>query len=188
MVKNKNTRDNIIIISVVVGIIVAGIIIVNLNNKTVVQQDNLATISQALMPMTFEQKIEALKDEVMAKIMKGESAGIVTTKGELFPTFDPYRAILDDCRRIGGKMNLDCLSFGPLQFKLSTIILFEKELNGNDITEMEALVIAHDMELASKLFDDIVYGVEGGIWNWSVAQHDKSYYNTVIPIIRKLIE
>lgn len=143
---------------------------------------------ESIVPKTLEEKIEELKDEVRTKILNGESAGIVVEEGALFPTFDPYGAILDKCRRIGGKMDLDCLSFGQLQFKLSTIIKYEKDLNGNDITEMEALVIAHDTERASKLFDDIVYGVEGGIWNWSVAEHDKSYYNTVIPIIRKLIE
>lgn len=196
MIHNKNKTKNFVIWAAMIAVfvILAGNHIVKSGmfkselisyEKEVIAEVLESTLGKTV---TLEDKIELLKTEVRDKIMKGESAGIVTDEGELFPTFDPYSAILEKCARIGGKMDLDCLSFGPLQFKLSTIILYEKQLNGLDITEMEALVIAHDVELASQLFDEIVYNVEGGIWNWSVAQHDKNYYNTVIPIIRKLIE
>lgn len=191
--KIKNNKEGFwhaIKILAIVTLTIGGSLIYLFFNGTYFQDvayENKAFIEVEAPLMTFEEKVNALKTEVRDKIMNGESAGIITEEGELFPTFDPHSAILEKCRKIGGKMNLDCLSFGPLQFKLSTIIRYEKDLNGRNITEMEALIIAHDVEMASKLFDDIVYGVEGGIWNWSVAYHNVSYYETVIPIIRKLI-
>ena len=154
-----------------------------------IQRDNaIYKATEELDLVRTNRKVEELKDEIRNKIIFNESSIYETNTGELFLTFDPYGKILERCRRIGGKMNLDCLSFGPLQFKLSTVIYFESRLNGNDITEMEALVIAQDIDKASKLFDDIVYGVEGGIWNWAAAEKDRQYYATVIPIVRKLLE
>lgn len=137
---------------------------------------------------TMEEKLEELKDEVRNKIMKIESGSIVTDTGEMFATFDPPRSKYEKCRRIGGKMDLECLSFGPLQFKIPTIIYYEKKINDRDVTEKEAFEIAHDLEEASRLFDDIIYNEEGGIWNWSAAKDDPEYYTNVIPIIRKLME
>ena len=188
----KNSKIvNVLILLYTVGVIafiIFHVVFMNwIENKNAELDAIQAANTLIIEARTIEEKVVDLKNEVRNKIMNRESAGIVVEAGDLFPTFDPSRSNMDSCRRVGGKMNLDCLSFGPLQFKLSTIIYYEKEINNVDVTEMEALVIAHDLERSSKLFDDIVYNVEGGIWNWSAALIDPGYYNTVIPIIRNLI-
>ena len=196
MIHNRKKVKRIIIWTVMIVTFIVAVGSYIFNNKDIFEEityqkeKTISDISEIEknLPKTLPEKIKVLKDRVRNKIMNGESAGIVVKEGDLFPTFDPHEEIIEKCRRIGGKMNLDCLSFGSLQFKISTIVRFEKELNGIDVTEIEALIIAHDIERAAKLFDDIVYGIEGGIWMWAVANRDKSYYSTVIPIIRELME
>lgn len=193
----KKTKKIVIWAVIITAVVVVGAnyLITNdlLNSEPLIYQRESTELDNALTstfikPLTFEEKIEALKTEVRDKIMFGESQNHVIEEGEVFFTFDPSSSILAECRRVGGRMNLDCLSFGPLQFKVSTIIYYENKLNGIDVSESEAIIIAHDIKRASKLFDDIVYGENGGIWNWSVAYQDVVYYETVIPIVRKLIK
>jgi len=137
--------------------------------------------------LSLEETIVNLKEEVVARIIREES-GSGHKEGELLYAHDPQKAKRGTCARIGGKRDINCDSWGILMFKLPTIIFYYKTLYGQEISEKEALLIAIDDEKAKELASDIIFEVEGGVWNWSVAYNDPEYYAHIIPFVRSLEE
>lgn len=131
--------------------------------------------------------VEQLQDEVVARLQRDESGG-KESGDRLVYTNDPSSANAGKCARVGGLRDIECDSWGVMQFKLTTIIHFSKVLYDKDITQKEAVQIALDDEKARALAKDIIFKVEGGVWNWSAAYKDESYYAYQIPFIRSLAE
>lgn len=131
--------------------------------------------------------VSQLKQEVVARLRRDESGG-EDSGGDLFYTHDPSSAYVGTCARIGGKRNIQCDSWGVMQFKLTTVIHYYKVLYGEVITQKQALVIALDDDKAEALASDIIFNVEGGVWEWSAANNDSSYYAYQVPFIRSLTE
>jgi hypothetical protein len=92
-------------------------------------------------------KIEALKDDVVARLSKCESAGAA----------DPDGLIVFDTNHKA--------SIGRMQFQTATVIQYYKKLYKQTITSKEANVIAMDKEKATQLAKDIIFN-DGGIGNW----------------------
>lgn len=127
-----------------------------------------------------------LENEVIARLQRDES-GIDSSGGDVFYANDPSSDLVGACQRIGGKRHIGCDSWGVMQFKLTTVMHYYEELYGEKITQKEALLIALDDEKARALARDIIFEVEGGVWNWTAANNDASYYAYQIPFIRSLI-
>lgn len=150
--------------------------------------------ASALTTERLEVKVRELKDEVLYRIrngadgVSGESSGYVAAAGSLFYTNDPSRSNKDVCQRIGGRRHIECDSWGSWQFKLTTIIHYHEVLYGETLTEVEALLIALDEEKAKALAEAIIFGVEGGVWNWSTTIGDEDYYRRTVPLVRELEE
>ena len=138
-----------------------------------------------LAVLLLGKKTKALKDEVLAQLLADES-NVPFSDTDVFYTHDPSQANYDKCRAIGGRRNINCDSWGPLQFKITTVQHYYKTLYSEDISQKEALFIALDEEKATKLAQDIIFEVEGGIYEWSASSKHVEYYNAVIPFIRDL--
>lgn len=130
--------------------------------------------------------IKDLEDEVIARLQRDESGG-EDSGGDLFYTNDPSSAYRSSCARIGGLRDIRCDSWGVMQFKLTTVMHYYDVLYGQKITQKEALAIAIDDEQARELARDIIFEVEGGVWNWIAANNDANYYAYQVPFIRSLI-
>lgn len=131
--------------------------------------------------------VDQLKDELRDKLLGAESNNGHRGDDNVLFTLDFQNKDAHICTKEGGDYPLRCLSFGDYQFKIDTVIGYEKELHNRIITEWEALEITHDNNRAAILFDDIVYRVQGGLpSNWKTS-YDKNpvYYDTMVSIIRK---
>ena len=93
-------------------------------------------------------KVNELKGEVLDALKKCESAGHSEDDGIII--FDSNGAI----------------SAGQFQFQKKTVVHFFKELYGEDLTSKEALLIALDTAKARNLARDIIFTVDGGVYNW----------------------
>lgn len=105
---------------------------------------------------TMPAKIEALKDEVVNDLAKCESAG--HTEDDAIVIFDNNKA--------GTLKRKDIPSFGILQFKVSTVQHYKKLIDGEVLTNKEAIILALEADRAQKLAKDIIFTVDGGIYNW----------------------
>lgn len=121
---------------------------------------------------TLKGKITTLKYEVVDAIQKCESQN----NKDLIYTFDP------DPRQ----PNKQIASFGQFQYKLKTIVDYQKMLYGVEITERQALDIALDEGKARDLTLDIVFKDNGkGVLNWfnCSKKHD---LKTKVELIKEL--
>ena len=109
-------------------------------------------------------KIGELKDQVVQDIKKCESAGY--DEDDAIVTFDPQQSKKSTCSKIGST-NQDCYSFGTYQFKTNTVKYYYEMLHGEELTTKEALMIALDDNKAEQLTKEIVFDVQGGIFNWT---------------------
>lgn len=132
--------------------------------------------------------VTQLQREVVARLQRDESGDVDTSGGIVFYTNDPRSDLQGQCARIGGKRHIECDSWGVMQFKLTTVMYFYDVLYGQKITEKEALLIALDDDKARELASDIIFKVEGGVWNWSAASNDANYFSYQIPFIRTLMD
>ena len=132
------------------------------------------------------QAIEAMKMNVVRKLKDGESAGLKNTDNKMLITVDPIRSERAKCTRIGGRMGEDCVSVGVMQFKISTVKLYEKKLYGKTVTSKEAMLIALDDMQAMKLAKDIIFEVKGAVWQWGFASSHHDWFNKEISDIRRL--
>lgn len=184
-------------VAVVGGSIYGGYMLAQKTSTVVV--DNNAAVEEAVNETAkrYESLLEEHKDdlrgvikdlenEVIARLQRDESGG-GDSGGDVFYTNDPSSDLVGTCSRIGGKRHIGCDSWGVMQFKLTTVMHYYDVLYGKKITEKEALTIALDDDKARALARDIIFDVEGGVWNWSAANNDASYYAYQIPFIRSLI-
>lgn len=132
--------------------------------------------------------VAQLQKEVIARLQRDESGDVDTSGGIVFYANDPRSDLQGSCARIGGKRNIECDSWGVMQFKLTTVMHYYDVLYGKQITEKEALLIALDDDQARALASDIIFKVEGGVWNWSAANNDANYFSYQIPFIRTLMD
>jgi len=140
-------------------------------------------------------KIENVKvDSKIIKMMKQDVVKMVRysevdrelEQGELFYTNDPHSSISKKCNKVGGKRGIACDSWGAFQFKIPTVQFYYKKLYGTELTEMEAMLIALDEDKATALAEDMIFKIEGAVWEWSGAQKNKAYLAIQIPLIRKM--
>ena len=102
-------------------------------------------------------KIEALKADVVDRLLACESAGHTEDYGLV--TFDQNKA--------GTLSSRNTPSFGILQFKVTTVQAFVKKQTGNDITGKEAILLALDAKEARALASYVIFDTEGGIFHWA---------------------
>ena len=60
------------------------------------------------------------------------------------------------------------------------------KLNDEKVTEVEAMLIALDSKQARQLASDIIFKVQGGVWEWGAATKHEDYMSRRIPLIREL--
>ena len=148
--------------------------------------------AQAQSREMLDKKIREIKDEVMNRIKygkngtSGESAGHRPKEGSVFYANDPRDALESHCSALNVVRNIECDSWGEWQFKILTVIHYMKELYGQDVSQVDALVIALDKAKADALAEKIIFEVKGGVWNWSVTKGDEDYYNEKITLVREL--
>lgn len=135
----------------------------------------------------IKEVVAALEDEVVARLQRDES-GIEASGGDVFYANDPRSALAGSCTTIGGRRNIECDSWGVMQFKIPTVIGYYKQIHGVELSQKEALLLALDDEKARALAKEIIFTVEGGVWNWSAAYNDEAFYAYQIPFIRSLAE
>lgn len=112
-------------------------------------------------------KVEALKNDVIDQLIKCESAGHKEDDGII---------ILDTNNR---------MSIGQLQFQTKTVQHYYKTLYGKTITTKEAVNVALDTDLASKLAKDIIFTTDKGLSNW-INCTNKYDLKTQVKVINKL--
>lgn len=118
-------------------------------------------------------KIESLKDQVVEEIAQKESDNAQTSDGLV---------VIDD-NKAKSLPKKDKLSYGCMQMKISTVQFFSKKLYNQDISNHDAIILALDCEKAKALSKDIVFKVQGGLFNWSVADKEMKVR---VELIKKL--
>lgn len=109
-----------------------------------------ASSAEVVVRDSFPAHLEALKDEVVDKIIGCESGGLTEDDGVI--VFDSNHKA----------------SIGLVQFQQSTVIQYEWVLYGELVTKKQAIAIALDKDLSRQLAKDVIFKVDGGIWNWAV--------------------
>lgn len=74
----------------------------------------------------------------------------------------------------------DKVSYGCMQFKISTIEHYYSVLKLGQITDQDAAILAIDCTQAKSLAKQIIFQTDGGLWNWSVATPDMAAKVTII--------
>jgi hypothetical protein len=97
---------------------------------------------------TTPQKIDALKADLVSRLMACESAG--HTEGDGIIIFDSNAKA----------------SIGRAQFQKATIVYYEKQLYDRDVSGKEAVEIALDDAQAAQLAQDIIFKTDDGLHNW----------------------
>ncbi len=134
----------------------------------------------------IDSKIIAIMKADVVKMVRYSEVNRELEQGELFYTNDPHSSISKKCNKVGGKRGISCDSWGVLQFKIPTVQFYYKKLYDKELTEMEAMLVALDEKKASKLAEDIIFKVDGGVWEWAGAQKNKAYLSKQIPFIRDI--
>jgi hypothetical protein len=104
----------------------------------------------AVTPETIDltpQKIEALKADVVTRIMQCESGGHSEDDGIII--FDTNNEA----------------SIGQLQWQRKSVQFYEKKLYGRDVSPKEAVAIALDTTEAAQLARDVIFKADG-LKNW----------------------
>lgn len=99
----------------------------------------------------FSQKIDALKNAVVDELMSCEAAGHDEDSGLV--TYDPTDAQYSKLVNSGKYTVVDKgeMSYGPLQFKKSTVIYYNKLKTGDTMTGKDAILTALDKEKSWEL-------------------------------------
>jgi len=119
----------------------------------------------------FEEKLDGLKNDVVRRL--SDECEFTNKKR------DP---LVIDSNGKGGQQ----VSIGDLQFTPKTVIHYYKVLYGDDIDYDKAIEIALDEEVAAKFAKDIIFQVDGGIWNWRQCA-EKLDLAPDITVIKKLM-
>lgn len=77
------------------------------------------------------------------------------------------------------------MSIGPMMFQVATVIHYEKQLYGKDVTALEATNIALDEGQAKALAQDIMFKDSKGVGNWFNCMN-KTGVSAKIGVIKEL--
>lgn len=99
--------------------------------------------------------IEALKNDLVSTLSDCERAG--KSEDDAPVTYDNNKA--------GTLSKKNIPSFGILQFKVSTVQMYEKQRSGRELTNKEAITLALDADSARDLAKYVIFE-KGGLDNW----------------------
>ena len=152
---NRDTRGRFarkhrwILLTSLAGILFGSVVAFHVNFMDWMDQNTYqAPVETVFAAVNMEARVEALKEDILTRLMECESAGYTEDDGIII--FDSNGAI----------------SAGQFQFQKKTVVHFFKELYGEDLTSKEALLIALDTAKARNLARDIIFTVDGGVYNW----------------------
>ena len=114
-------------------------------------------------------KIEDLKNSVVERLVKCESAGLKESDAPI---------ILDTNKK---------MSIGVLQFQVATVIHYVKVLESRDITKLEATLIALDADKAKSLAKSIIFETKSGVISDWFNCSNKGNLQSEVNLIKKLI-
>lgn len=136
----------------------------------------------------IEARLASLKVEILATMRAGETSNKTIEAGQLFYTNDPKRSDRPKCAVIGGKRDLNCDSWGAYQFKIPTVQLYYQKLYNQNISQVDAMLVALDIIKAEALAYDIVIKEKGGIKsNWENTYYaNEDFFETAITQVRTL--
>lgn len=126
----------------------------------------------------FTKKIDSLKDEVINKLMLCEAPGYKDT--DVMVTFDPLES-----NPTGTKLS-HIPSYGPLQFKESTVIHYYKLQNGKTLTPKEAVSLALDSKSAKELAKFVIFETKGKVTGDWKHCGEKLNLDSQVDLIKKL--
>lgn len=130
--------------------------------------------------------VEELENRLDAIVWGGESEKKVMAEGEIFPTFDPSKAMYAQCIKIGGTQPKDCLSYGPRQEKIGTIEVYWPKLHsGETVSDKRAREIAEDNVLSRRFFLDCAEYAKGCADNWTTFTAHKPEGQIYLDLIRQ---
>lgn len=144
----------------------------------------LTYTAEASVLVTENRTVAQMKQDLIHIIWAEESGKYVPKAGEILPTFDPNSSEYPSCIKRGGRMPLYCISYGPMQIKLSTLIGFSEQIYGKKVTEKEARDIAEDLETAQDFFLQCSIKIKGCVYHWTKAKEHKMEVETLIKYIR----
>lgn len=133
------------------GITVAGYKVGALSNVQIALAEKEVDVTDA----RFAMKIEAMKMELVDQLMQCESPGYKDSDGLI--TYDPQK---------GNTVASKIPSIGRLQFKVSTVIHYEKTLHNAVLTPTEAIKLALDTEKSKVLARDIMFKSNNKANDW----------------------
>jgi hypothetical protein len=145
-----------IVMGIGLGGAMVGGLIVGLSIGSITKYTKAEEVHVPVYVDTMPQKIEALKDEVVKDLESCESAG---------HTEDDAIVILDN-NKAGTLKRKDIPSFGVLQFKVSTVQHYKKLIDGEVLTNKQAVLLALEAAEARELAKSIIFETDGGIQNW----------------------
>lgn len=145
-----------IVMGIGLGGAMVGGLIVGLSIGSITKYTKAEEVQVPVYVDTMPQKIEALKDEVVKDLESCESAG---------HTEDDAIVILDN-NKAGTLKRKDIPSFGVLQFKVSTVQHYKKLIDGETLTNKQAVLLALEAAEARELAKSIIFETDGGIQNW----------------------
>lgn len=115
--------------------------------------------AEAVAGDTLTAKVEQLQTDIVEQIAQLESSNVDTKDALIIP---------DDNKR-GTLPRKDKVSIGCMQFKISTVQMYAKQLQQKDLTNYDAVLLALDCPKSKELAKAIIFQTTGGLWNWSVA-------------------
>lgn len=119
---------------------------------------NAAVLDDGIEPLT-QADIDAMKEAVLDEMVACEYKGY--SPKTAYPTWD-------DNKR-GTLPAKDKLSYPPMQFKVSTVQRFYKQLYKKDLTNAEAIALAVTAKDARSLAIESWINIKGSINEWSCA-------------------
>lgn len=136
--------------------------------------------------------VAELESRLDAIVWKGESRGHSMSVGETYMTFDPPMSWIRNgtveakCFRTGGKVNLECYSFGPRQEKIPTVMSYWPLLHeGATISEFDARAVAEGNDSSKQFFVDCAVQIKGCVKNWTSATDSNG---NVLPEVQMLVD
>lgn len=155
------------------GIIIAALV-------AIVGIGSYLTGAAAAEPVMFERAQEEFKAQEAAKITKLQDEVLNTlsaceTRGV---TEKDATIILDTNNK---------MSIGRYQFQITTVQYYSKKLRGLELTRVEAITLSTSQEQATELAREIIFEVQGGIYNWANCARKHSLVSQV-EFIKKLMQ
>lgn len=122
-------------------------------------------------PSNLSAKIDQLQNDVVNEIAKLEN--ITNIPG-----------VYDDNKAKSLPVK-DKVSYGCMQFKISTIQHYYSVLKKGKISDIDSALLALDCDKAKGLAKEVIFKTQGGLWNWSVATKEMGMKVEVIKELSK---